>query len=200
MILRCDHGPQAVGTERTRNRRSPNTRLPARAGRPVPAARSSGFARFSRSRIDGMLAVPGTVGYETFLLHPLTPPTPWESGCEARDRSSALRKWRATLSSCNVSSLRSGPVRVGGREASRFSSMARRRRATCTLSAPYWRISVTASSTKSSQSGVRYTKARPPRAVSHHTGVELAKPDLAQEVVNLVDGEHGGRRVVDRRR
>ena len=63
-----------------------------------------------------MLAVPGTVGYGTFVRLPLAPPTPWESGCEARDRSSALRKWRATLSSFNVSSVRSGPVRVGGRE------------------------------------------------------------------------------------
>ena len=78
--------------------------------------------------------------------------------------------------------------------------MARRRRATWMLVPPNWRISVTARWTKSSQSGRPVDEPQPARRIAHAPVVQAAAADVAEEVMDLVDGQDRGGRVVDRRR
>src|SRR5262249_9067620 len=85
----------------------------------------------------------GTGGRAGAPLPCREPPTPWKSPVSARTRSTGSLKARSTLRWSRASSWRSSGTRGGGMVWIRFSSMARRRRATWMLSPPNWRISVT---------------------------------------------------------
>ena len=67
------------------------------------------------------------------------------------------------------------------------------------LSLPKCRISVTARLTKSSQFGRAVGEPQLPGAVGDPAGVQLPRGYRSQQSMNLVEGEHGGGRVVDRR-
>ena len=78
--------------------------------------------------------------------------------------------------------------------------MARNRRATWMLSPPKWRISVTANCTKSSHAGRPVHQPHPARRIAHPFVVQVPAADVAKQVMNLVDGQDRGGRVVDGRR
>ena len=129
-----------------------------------------------------------------------TRPCPADRACARGQGLPGNRYCSAMARSSSSSSVRNAACRCSGRVCTRFSIMARRRRGICRLPAPNRRISRKAMLTKSSQFGVRKITRTLAGVVDDLLGAQVAQADQAQQAVQLVDGEHRGGRIVDRRR
>ena len=126
------------------------------------------------------------------------PPTPWASLISANARSSGSEKKRSADRFKMANSSRSNVDRDSGKILNQVFQHGAQSAGDLDALAAEMANFGDGQANKVLPIGSAIDESEPTVRVMHMTGIQITTADIAQEMMNLINGEHGGGRVVDR--